>query len=256
MITVDDKAKQPLPEPNDFRSDLATNSDERSLPLPPLPPPPSYFSHEFTPPPQSYPQYPRVNFFYVAEEHKGVTGKWLVDPNRPTPAMAMPSLNRGETPDNIHLFSKHGNVSAEFVLDSETSAKTRIHAESTHGTVKVSITYRGPNQRIHLFGNAKHGGLTVGLPQDFEGLVTLNSEYGAHVLSKGIQERLTPIRGDKGNAVFFIGRWEVFMQQDGSTSGGWQGDEAILQSTYGPIKVAFTGEDTGKPRRGFLSMLF
>lgn len=94
------------------------------------------------------------------------------------------------------------------------------------------------NQRICLKAGSYNGDVTVQIPDDFEGSITwTNGPRGSTIFSPDIQSRLQHVTQDSN-------RGKAFLLQDPlghANEPGCEGDELIVSSVNGKIRISFTG---------------
>jgi len=187
------------------------------------------------------PGVPVINHLYITENYKPIEGRWVVDPFRRTPAAAMPKLGKKEVPDNVHLQATYKKADAEFLLLSSEPCQSSLWVKSTYGTVNVTIAARA-NQCFRLYAASSYETVNVHLPRNFEGTISLSSTYGSFNLSKGIESNMTPVSGTEKKRIIYVGNWDNFTEANGAGTSSWIGDEAVLESTYKKINVAYADE--------------
>ncbi|KAG9028480.1 hypothetical protein FRB95_006422 [Tulasnella sp. JGI-2019a] len=199
---------------------------------------------------------PRVNNIYIKEKNSGVKGEWIIDPDITVPLSLLPEVEEGEERVNLRLHSNNGSVAGKVRLIGDQPTKSYLHASAHNGSVQMKILSR-QNQKFNLKAHSHNGNVTVSIPIDFEGPVTCTTKNGSVKFSQAIQQRLTQLgRSDKTRKAF-IGSLPTSEQnttdaKDKNDLEAWSGDELILSSANGNLRIDYTQEGSDETGSGGL----
>ncbi|KAG8982911.1 hypothetical protein FRB94_007703 [Tulasnella sp. JGI-2019a] len=199
---------------------------------------------------------PRVNYIYVHERDGHIKGEWTIDPTVTVPPSLLAELKEGEERANLRLHSQDGHVAGRVRLVSDKPTKSFLFASSKDGHVKMSILSR-QNQRFKLKMHAQDGSVTAQIPSDFEGPISFMLKDGSLKLSAGVERRLAHFSRSGKNGKGFIGSLETSGYADiGDNTEAWAGDELILSSRDGNIRIEYIDEvpetvEGGSSKGGF-----
>jgi len=201
----------------------------------------------------------RVNQLYIVEKAAPIRGRWIVDPCLLIPPGLLPAVKSKKRMDNLRLYSRNKPVQAILALLSETKSKSFLSMQSKFGAVTVDITTR-TNQRFSLNAESKRNDVTIYLPRGFEGPVTFKYKRFPPEFSEEVRSRLTLFGRDCKHGTAFIGDWSKFGDGRPGKDGRyehWDGDELVMSSKSGVIRVAYTDEprEEQKPPPGLLRKL-
>ena len=109
-----------------------------------------------------------------------------------------------------------------------------------------SVKHRSSNSPPMSFeGHSEYAPVTVLLPRSFHGLVSASTTHGVIKVSDVVAAHLTTLSDTDKARIFFIADVSRHLQRGDID---WHGDEAIVESTFGTIKVYY--EDEVKESRG------
>ncbi|KIO31843.1 hypothetical protein M407DRAFT_241608 [Tulasnella calospora MUT 4182] len=188
----------------------------------------------------------RVNHLYLTDNLHPIKGAWIVDPHFRVHESLLPPILPGQTRDNLHLSSLYGGVTASLVLASDQPCKSNLLVESQTCKVTVAITARR-NQHFRLTARSQTASVHVRIPRDFSGPITFTSETGQTVFSSEVHQAFTPFSRVASVGKGFIGDFASSgygNQTDGDDhkEPRWDGDELIVQSDHGKIKIFYADE--------------
>ncbi|KAG8979904.1 hypothetical protein FRC05_007347 [Tulasnella sp. 425] len=188
----------------------------------------------------------RVNHLDITDNLHPIKGAWIVDPYFRVHESLLPPIAPGQTRDNLHLSSLYGGVTASLVLASDQPCKSVLVVESQTGKVLVSVTARR-NQHFRLIARSQTASVHVRIPRDFSGPVTFTSATGQTVFSSDVHHAFTPFSRVDNVGKGFIGDFASsgYGNQtvgDDHAEPRWDGDELIVQSDYGKIKIFYADE--------------
>ncbi|KAG8864071.1 hypothetical protein FRB96_006944 [Tulasnella sp. 330] len=185
---------------------------------------------------------PRVNHIYIKEANHSVKGEWTIDPTIRVPPSLLASLDKGEERVNLRLHSQNGSVQGRVRLISDQPTKSFLHASSQNGSVALKILSRY-NQRFRLRLHSQNGSVTARIPSDFEGPVTFRLRNGSLKFSEAVQRRVAHHSQTEKSGKAFIGDWSTSGYADiGDDLEAWSGDELILSSENGSVKIEYAEE--------------
>jgi len=208
-------------------------------------------------PPPSYSAYPaasgsagsadesiRANHIYIHEGNDSVRGSWTIDPNVQVPPAFLPELPPGQERNNLDLGSRNGVVEGKIRLISDQPTKSFLNATSSNGAVSIKILSRS-KQRFYLNAESNNGSVTVHIPSDFEGPVTFTNGNGSTRFSEAVKGRLAHFNTANMVGRAFIGSVATsgFADVKGDSKTEWHGDELVLRSNNGKIRVAYVEEE-------------
>jgi hypothetical protein len=192
------------------------------------------------------------------------------------PSSVLPLLAPGESEKerkNLKLESQHGSIDVELFLTGGKlgdKSKTTLDMRTTHGRITVKLVrptpfFRCPPMIIRHVQNASaapraplcltaysaHNSLNVYLPRSYEGLLKTTTNHGHVIFSAQLAEHITTFSEIDSIKHCFVGDFSEW--KDGQE--GWNGDEVILGSKHGKIKVWYADEGESLPTKGrnFLS---
>jgi len=121
---------------------------------------------------------------------------------------------------------------------------------STHGRITVKLNAPlAPRDPFHLTAHSTHNSVTLYIPRSYEGLLQTNG--CSTTFSDRLAEHVTTFSESDSANQYFVGDFSHWTEgQD-----GWKGDEVILTSKHGRVKVLYIDE-VGPPPvkgKGFLS---
>jgi len=95
---------------------------------------------------------------------------------------------------------------------------------------------------FQLIAHSTNGNITLQLPRSFQGPITMSLGHGSVKFSKEIEKNLTFF--DESNCVrhYFVGNFSRWVDLGGE---GWTGDEAIIESKHGGVKIHYKDDVTG-----------
>jgi hypothetical protein len=100
----------------------------------------------------------------------------------------------------------------------------------------------GPTSEIstpfHLSVGSHNGSVTVGIPNTFEGLLTIYARNGSVKISDEITQCITMHNEQKAIQRCFVG--DVFLYNE--DEGGWAGDQLDVDAHNGRVKIYFVDE--------------
>ncbi|KAG9012950.1 hypothetical protein FRB90_006386 [Tulasnella sp. 427] len=261
MIIPEDSKKQPQPNAALSTPSSPTSTTVKSMGAPSTSNPgPSSLQEPppYTPAPNAQPETreslespptiprTRVNHLYMTDNLHPIKGAWVVDPQFRVHESLLPPISPGQTRDNLNLTSLHGGVTASLVLASDQPCKSLLVAESQTAKVTVAINAR-KNQHFRLTARSQTASVHVRIPRDFSGPITFSSQTGQTVFSSEVHRAFTPFSRVADVGKGFIGNFAASgygNQTDGDDSKDlrWDGDELILQSDHGKIKIYYADE--------------
>lgn len=100
--------------------------------------------------------------------------------------------------------------------------------------------------------HAHNGSVTAWIPSDFEGPVTFSTKNGTLKFSDPVQRRVAHYSRSEKTGKAFIGDWSTGYADIGDDVEAWSGDELILSSENGSIKIEYAEEspETGASDAG------
>jgi len=152
---------------------------------------------------------------------------------------------------NLHVVSGEGRVDMDLTLVSDSPCKSYIHAESHDSKVVVKILSR-KNQRFSLTAKSNEGAVTVCIPPDFQGPISYTIRDGHALLSDRIKQHMTPFSTVSGTRRAFIGDWSSSGYGEDSKV-EWQGDELVVSTDEGDIKLFYADEPIKLSERSRMS---
>ncbi|KAH7921838.1 hypothetical protein BV22DRAFT_1038167 [Leucogyrophana mollusca] len=237
-------------------------------------PPPSYYPPSAepettvsaggnTPQPPPAPKAKPTNFLTLRSEHSSVKGHYTIDPCMVIPPQFLPPLAPDETEGdrkNLSLHSSHGSVHADiWLLASQdkgpntpevTKKRTTLHLSSGHGSVHTAVRTISGAAPFIMNINAPYGTVAVALPRSFHGHLRLVTVHGSVSVSSLLSENSTTLSQVDHARRFFIGNIAAVGESE------WSGDELVVESTHGRIKVKYVDEGDTECNKGFFSRLF
>lgn len=162
----------------------------------------------------------------------------------------------GETTDNLKLSSNNGAVAADVVLVGRGDKRASLVAESKNGSITFKLLSRR-NCPFRLTAQSGNGRVSVYLPRDFIGTLTSSTNNGRLDLSEGIKRNYNVFSDDQRAAKGFIGDWSSSGYGDAVQMGAaWTGDELVVGSRNGAVKVSYVDEFNSAGGGGFFGSLF
>jgi len=248
-------------------ADKATEAEAQTRADPTIDPPPTYsLSRPIATTPS--PELPLAaestltaskasNFICITRQHDSIKGNFTIDPTIYIPPSVLPPLGPKETEKdrkNLKLESRHGGIDVDLFVIGEKSrneGRTTLELRSAHGRVNVKLntptTHRDP---FCLTAQSTHNSLTVCLPRSYEGLLKTTANHGRSVtFSNQLTKHLTTFSEIDSTKTCFVG--DLTEWKDGQAD--WKGDEVILSSKHGRIKVWYVDEVEPPNEKGFLS---
>ncbi|KAG8864072.1 hypothetical protein FRB96_006945 [Tulasnella sp. 330] len=201
-------------------------------------------ANDYTPPPNPS-STARVNHICIKEQSENIKGEWTIDPNVRVPSSLVSRIQPGEAGQNLVLESKNGSVAGKVRLISDKPSKSIIHASSHSGSVTMKFPQRF-NQRFYLKAHSQNGNVTARIPPDFQGPVTFMTKNGSLRFSDRVQQSLVHLsRSDKAGKAFIGTQGSLGFANVGEAGGeSWHGDELVLSSENGTIRVEYVDEPT------------
>ncbi|KAG9050161.1 hypothetical protein FS837_007460 [Tulasnella sp. UAMH 9824] len=217
--------------------------------------PPPYNSAGPSSPPPTSPPSARVNHLYIYRHNDSVRGSYTVDVDLVIPPQLLPNPVPGEALHNLKLASNNGGVTGDVVLVGRGDKRASLVAESKNGGVKFKVLSRR-SCPFRLVAQSSNGAVTVYIPRDFIGPITSTTDNGGLDLSDAIKQTYYAFSEDGKATKGFIGDWTSSGYGDILQSGGeWVGDELVVGSKNGRVKVYYIDE-LNAASGGFFSSLF
>ncbi|KAG8897449.1 hypothetical protein FRC01_011331 [Tulasnella sp. 417] len=217
-------------------------------------PPPYYTAGPSSPPLAAQPS-ARVNHLYIHKQNSAVKGYYTVDVDLAVPPQLLLNVVPGESTDNLKLSSNNGAVAADVVLVGRGDKRASLVAESRNGSITFKLLERR-NCPFRLTAQSWNGRVSVYLPRNFVGTLNSSADNGGLDLSEGIKRNFNTFSEDRKTTKGFIGDWSSSGYGDAVQSGAeWTGDELVVSSKNGRVKVSYVDEFI-PASGGFFSSLF
>ncbi|KAG9050160.1 hypothetical protein FS837_007459 [Tulasnella sp. UAMH 9824] len=217
-------------------------------------PPPYSIAGPSSPPLGAQPS-ARVNHLFIHKLNDAVRGYYTVDVDLVVSPQLFRNVVPGETADNLKLSSNNGAVAADVVLIGRGDKRASLVAETKNGGITFKLLSRR-NCPFRLTAKSWNGRVSVYLPRDFIGTLTSSTDNGGLDLSEGIKRNYNIFYEDRKAAKGFIGDWSSSGYGHAVQSGAaWTGDELVVSSKNGRVKVSYVDEFNSSSG-GFFSSLF
>ncbi|KAL1406798.1 hypothetical protein Q8F55_006204 [Vanrija albida] len=176
---------------------------------------PHHDDHDHAPPPPTYED--------VLSERVGSTTLGERTPPVSTRPTAPEDAQRAVAPLTLHHLNE--SIKGAYAVDiGENKAGPDVHLKSTNGALRVSVFLRGsvprpaevvlettnggvkalvdrePGQAVHFKATSTNGSVTVTLPRDFDGVVSLRSTNGAKNLADEIKAKSVIVPNEGGDS--------------------------------------------------------
>ncbi|CAA7268870.1 unnamed protein product [Cyclocybe aegerita] len=208
-------------------------------------PPPTYASLQASS--SAVPVAKAVNYVAISRQHSSVRETLVIDASLFIPLFLRPSLPPGEkaeTQKNVKLESTHGHVYADITLvGNRKNTRAVMQMKSTHGGITAKI--HGPPTRsaFVLHAQALNGEVRLHIPRNFHGPVVISHRHGSVRFSDDISCELMTFGEVDSTRRCFLGdfsRWS-------DNSGGWTGDELVVEVKHGDVKIHYDDDVLGAP---------
>jgi hypothetical protein len=228
------------------------------VPDPEVDPPPAYFASESRTPlnittsrlPSSLSlRRKSTNYTYLTRTNQSIRASFVIDPLITIPRLLLPPLSaneKGGNRKNLQLDARNGSINADITLLSGTEnlslneAKlkkhTTIYIKSDNGTIDAKLRVDAASTSgivipFKLRAIGYNGSVNVGLPRNFEGLLTIFSKNGPVKLSDEISDRVSTFTEDRYTLRCFVGDLSLLAESH------WNGNEVNIEATNGRVKV-------------------
>lgn len=212
-------------------------------------PPPSYTSRPQEPLLSTTSSLPKPsNFISISKLNGSVKGTWVIDPTLVVPTSFLPALAENETRKNFSVSSKNGMIDVDLTI---MQANDNIAAESKKSAVIYLSSHNGmltaklhrpprslsfPRPSIFITISAYNGHINLRLPRSFLGPLTITTSHGSVRFSPDVVAAVTTF-SDMRTKKCFVGDYSTW--RDGET---WTGDEAVIESKNGSVRIQFDDE--------------
>ncbi|TFK65133.1 hypothetical protein BDN72DRAFT_773752, partial [Pluteus cervinus] len=221
-----------------------------------------------------------TNFLYIHRKHDSIKESVAIDPTLMIPSVLLPPLPLGQVRENLKVESTHGSINLDIwlvpgateSLNTILRGRAVLAVKSEHGSINTQLVIPGPRPPIHLTLTNQNGSIQAHLPRSFTGLIFISTRHGSVKFSDSLQSQLTPFGEMKNERKYFLGDLATWADPNSE----WVGDELVLTTTHGSIKVAYedgNGEGFGgsaysrggsssrqrgsrSPRQGFFERVF
>lgn len=109
----------------------------------------------------------------------------LFETNSPIKGTYLARLTATKAGPDVHLSTTNGSVTAALYLSGNLPRPAEIEVTSTNGRIVLAVPAREVPIRVRT--RTTNGSLTVSLPRDFDGLVSLRTTHGSKKLSPGME---------------------------------------------------------------------
>jgi len=193
------------------------------------------------------------NFVTVGRANDCIKGSWLIDPSLFIPSSFLPPLQPGGARRNLFLESKNGAIDADVYLlptsysDQNTSKYILIHTQSNNGSVRtrlheVNSSTGEVRLPIRLSTLSDNGSINVQIPRSFSGPIRIRTHHGSIQFSAAVHVHLTQFSEMDGVQRSFLGNFNPSQWEIGVP---WEGDELLIETKNGSVKVFFDDEGDG-----------
>jgi len=261
---------------NDSKSAIdskAAEAAEHTSRAPQDDPPPSYnagpssgaLPSPSTPPPVAK----ATNYISLLRSNGSIKGSYAINPSMAIPTAFLPPLHEDDTEEtrkNLRFESMNGSVDVNIQLVDDGTTETEETKEKRKRTTMVlcsqnghvSVTVLSSSQTrmpIQLDVRSQNGAVTALIPRSFNGLVKLKTNHGAKVISGSLEDHTTTFSEVDGEQICFVGD---FGSWNAKSADEWKGDEAVLESRNGRVKIAYADEKgrADSAKGGFWSKVF
>ncbi|KAG8903890.1 hypothetical protein FRC01_008941, partial [Tulasnella sp. 417] len=217
--------------------------------------PPPYSTAGPSSPPLAAQTSARVNHLYIHKANSAVKGYYTVDVDLAVPPQLLLNVVPGESIDNLKLVSSNGSITADVVLVGQGDKRASLVAETWNGSITFKLLERR-NCPFRLAAQSWNGRVSVYLPRDFIGTLNSSTDNGGLDLSEEIKRNYNMFSEDRKATKGFIGDWSSSGYGNAFQSGAeWAGDELVISSKNGRVKVSYVDEFV-PASGGFFSSLF
>lgn len=198
------------------------------------------------------PERPVTNFTTIINDNNSIKESFVIDPTLPMPRELV-----ADTKKNLHVMSKNGHVTADIwlVKSGEERGSEPNHAvldcQSKNGAVAVNLTSL-TDCTYDLNVYSKNGHVTVAIPPDFVGPITIVAHNGSVKLSERVKERTTTFSDVNKKRTCFMGDFKALGY---SVKKEWKGSSIEIGSNSGHIKLSFVDENFAENIKGFWNKL-
>ncbi|KAJ7488113.1 hypothetical protein FB451DRAFT_1391064 [Mycena latifolia] len=224
-------------------------------------PPPAYFTSQSPPKSQvatsselppllvaAGPQAPDdvkpTNFLSLSRGNGSIKGTYVIDPRVKIPPSLLPPLAPDETEAarrNLFMHTSSGSVDVDlFVVgDGEVKGKkVNMFIKSSNGSLTARIHAPIPARPpIHLTAHSANGSITLHLTRSFRGPVTARARNGSVKFSGALEAEVTTFGEAERTRRCFVGDFSDWAEGE-----AWGGDEVIVESGNGSVKIQFDAE--------------
>lgn len=210
---------------------------------------------------------PPTNYLLLVRNHKPIQGTYVIDQEMSIPPSLLPPLSAGEAEEdrkNIRLESVNGLIDVELWLvaparrdagPSSPPKRATIYARSYNGTITAKLVcYQYMHQKhphlfqrrcsdipFHIELSTYSNGITLFLPRTFLGPLTITNQRGAINISEALSKCLTTFSEISSTRRCFVGDLSLWSEAE-ATNAVWGGDECVIESKGGRVKVLYEDE--------------
>lgn len=181
------------------------------------------------------------NFVVINRQNEGIKAAYVLDPTMVIQPSMLPPLDAGEERKNLSLQSKNGAVEADVTIApvDNHGMRATISVKSRNGQVHCNLHRSMTYPTFSFYGYSRNGQVKVCIPRSFCGPVSATTENGTVKVSRAVAARQTPFNYINDTNKSFIGDASGYLEKGGKN---WHGDELILESKNGSIKISYDDE--------------
>jgi hypothetical protein len=139
--------------------------------------------------------------------------------------------NYGSISADVHLIARKSDVMAPF---------SKMKVNSRYGSVQIKIHRTSERPQFSMYVSSLNGGVTVCLPQNFQGPVYYKTLNASTKFANSMGSRVTVFSEEFGSTSrAFIGDWHGTGFGD-SSKGPWAGDEIHVDVKNGSLNFKWT----------------